>query len=90
VGMAAMPQGGGYWLAAADGSVFAFGNAQDFGSISGRAISRPVVAIVAGPGSGGYWLVAADGGVFTFGDAWYLGSMGATHLAAPVRGASSP
>jgi hypothetical protein len=70
--------------------VFAFGTAQNFGSTGGRAISRPVVAIVAGPGSGGYWLVAADGGVFSFGDAWYLGSMGATRLAAPVGGASSP
>jgi hypothetical protein len=88
--MAAMPQGGGYWLVSAAGAVAAFGNAENFGSMSGVRLDRPIVAVVAGPGSGGYWLIASDGGVFSFGDAWFSGSMGATHLASPVVGASSP
>jgi hypothetical protein len=32
VGMAATPDGGGYWLVAADGGVFTYGNARFFGS----------------------------------------------------------
>ena len=84
-----MAQGGGYWLVASDGGVFAFGNAQFFGSMGGHRISEPVVAVVAGPGSGGYWLLASDGGIFAFGDAQFLGSMGGVHLAAPVVGGSS-
>jgi hypothetical protein len=32
VGMAATPDGGGYWLVGQDGAVFNFGNAVDFGS----------------------------------------------------------
>ena len=31
VGMAATPAGGGYWLVAADGGIFAFGDAAFFG-----------------------------------------------------------
>jgi hypothetical protein len=32
VGMAAMPSGGGYWLVAADGGVFTYGDAPFFGA----------------------------------------------------------
>jgi hypothetical protein len=32
VGMAATADGGGYWLVAADGGVFAFGDARFFGA----------------------------------------------------------
>ena len=32
VGMAATPQGGGYWLVASDGGIFSFGNAGFHGS----------------------------------------------------------
>ena len=32
VGMAATPDGGGYWLVASDGGVFSFGNAAFHGS----------------------------------------------------------
>jgi len=74
---------------ASDGGVFAFGNAQYFGSMGGHRITRPVVAVLAGPGSGGYWLVASDGGIFSFGDAAFLGSTGDWRLAAPVVGGSS-
>ena len=36
VGMAATPDGGGYWLVASDGGVFAFGDATFYGSTGGR------------------------------------------------------
>ena len=90
-----------YWLAAADGGVFAFGGAPYYGSMVGRHLNAPVVGLaVDGPGflapdvavsrapieARGYWEVAGDGGVFAFGDAPFLGSMGARDLAAPVVG----
>ena len=35
VGMAATPDGGGYWLVAADGGIFTFGDARFYGSMGG-------------------------------------------------------
>jgi len=81
VGMAATPDGGGYWLVAADGGVFAFGDARFLGSTGALRLARPVVGMAATPDGGGYWLVAADGGVFAFGDARFLGSRGGLPLA---------
>lgn len=46
VGMAATPDGGGYWLVAADGGVFAFGDAQFHGSTGANPPAEPVVGIV--------------------------------------------
>ena len=66
--------GSGYWLVAADGGVFAFGDALFLGSMGGHVLDRPVVAMAATPSGQGYWLVAADGGVFAFGDAGFFGS----------------
>ncbi|MGQ0520045.1 MAG: hypothetical protein ACT4PX_02690, partial [Actinomycetota bacterium] len=45
--MTATPSGGGYWLVAADGGVFAFGDARFAGSAGGLRLASPVV------GSGG-------------------------------------
>ena len=45
VGMAAVPNGGGYWLVAADGGVFDFGDANFYGSLGGQKISAPIVAV---------------------------------------------
>jgi len=85
-GLAATPDGGGYWVAATDGEVSAAGDAACHGSQLGGPISGPVVAVAATPDGGGYWLADADGGVFAFGDAAFRGSMGGTPLAAPVVG----
>ncbi len=67
VGIAATPDGHGYWLVAGDGGVFSFGDARFYGSEGGRRLNQPVVGIAATPDGHGYWLVAADGGVFSFG-----------------------
>ncbi|HLG67302.1 MAG TPA: hypothetical protein VKV36_05445, partial [Acidimicrobiales bacterium] len=77
---------GGYWLVAADGGVFAFGNAGFFGSMGGRALNAPVVGMAATRDAGGYWLVAADGGIFSFGGAGFFGSMGGRALNQPIVG----
>ena len=39
VGMAATPDGGGYWLVAADGGIFSYGDAQFFGSTGLACVS---------------------------------------------------
>jgi hypothetical protein len=72
--VAATPSGRGYWLVAADGGVFAFGDAGFFGSTGDLALQAPVVAIAPTPTARGYRLFAADGGVFAFGDAAFLGA----------------
>ena len=84
VGMAALPDGSGYWLVAGDGGVFAFGDARFRGSLGRVQLARPIVAMAATPDGRGYWLVASDGGVFAFGDARFFGSLGRVHLVTPV------
>ncbi|MGC8512913.1 MAG: beta strand repeat-containing protein [Acidimicrobiales bacterium] len=79
----------GYWLAAADGGIFTFGDANYYGSMGGQHLNAPIVSITPTPDGKGYWLAAADGGIFTFGDANYYGSMGGQHLNAPVVGIGS-
>ncbi len=78
--MASTPSGDGYWMVAADGGVFAFGDARFHGSIpgvlpSGVSLASEIVDIEPTPSGDGYWLLGADGGVFTFGDAEYAGSL---------------
>ena len=68
VGMAATPDGGGYWLVAKDGGIFFFGDAAFFGSAAGIHLNQPVVGLAASAGSG-YRLVASDGGIFDYGSA---------------------
>jgi hypothetical protein len=86
VGMAATPDGRGYWNVAADGGMFAFGDASFHGSMGGLPLTRPVVGMAATSDGKGYWEVASDGGLFAFGDASFHGSMGGQHLAQPVVG----
>jgi hypothetical protein len=77
--------GHGYYQVAADGGVFAFGDAQFHGSMGGQPLNDPIVGIAATPDGGGYWLVAADGGVFAFGDAQFYGSMGEKPSGTPIE-----
>ncbi|HEX9529623.1 MAG TPA: hypothetical protein VF954_00700, partial [Acidimicrobiales bacterium] len=74
VGMAATPDGGGYWLVGPDGGVLSFGEARFFGSTGDTKLRSPVVGVVSAPDGGGYWLAARDGGVFAFGGARFFGS----------------
>jgi hypothetical protein len=82
--MATTADGKGYWLAAADGGVFAFGDAPFRGSLGSLRLSGPIVAMAATPDGQGYWLAGLDGGIFAFGDAAYLGSLGAMRLTQPI------
>ncbi|MBF6558235.1 MAG: hypothetical protein IVW52_19205, partial [Acidimicrobiales bacterium] len=86
VGMAATPDGKGYWEVASDGGVFSFGDAAFFGSTGALTLNKPVVGMAATPDGKGYWEVASDGGVFSFGDAAFFGSTGALTLNKPVVG----
>jgi len=70
------PSGGSYWLAGADGGVFAFGHAGYYGSLPALGVSVGDVRSVVSTADGrGYWMVAADGGLFGFGDAAFHGSL---------------
>jgi hypothetical protein len=84
--MASTADGKGYWLVAADGGVFAFGDAAFLGSMGGTPLVAPVTGMASTNSGQGYWLVAADGGIFTFGDAVFHGSIGGTVLNDPVVG----
>ena len=86
VGVAATPDGNGYWVVGSDGGIFTFGDAAFYGSEGGTQLNAPIVGLAATPDGKGYWLVAADGGIFTFGDAPFYGSTGALHLNAPIVG----
>ena len=56
VGMAATPDGEGYWMVASDGGIFSLGDARSYGSEGGTKIDAPVVGIAATPAATGYWL----------------------------------
>ena len=88
VGIAPLSNGSGYWEAEADGTVAAFGNAQNFGSAN-VPLASPIVGIAATPDGGGYWLVGSDGGIFSFGDAQFYGSTGNLRLNSPIVGMTS-
>ena len=55
----------GYWMAGADGAVFAFGGVADLGD----APTGDVIDLEPTPTGNGYWIVTRDGTVFHFGDA---------------------
>jgi hypothetical protein len=86
VGDAAAPADSGYWLAAANGGVYAFGPGTRYhGGASNLSLDEPIVGMAADAATGGYWLVARDGGVLSY-DAPFFGSKGGQPLNAPVVG----
>jgi ribosomal protein L24E len=76
----------GYWFVAADGGIFAFGDAKFYGSTGNVKLNKPIVGMAASPSGNGYWLVATDGGIFAFGDARFFGSTGNVKLNKPIVG----
>jgi hypothetical protein len=64
--MAADPDGVGYWLAAADGGVFAF-DASFYGSAAGKVAAGDHVTGITANSDGGYMLATARGATFSFG-----------------------
>ncbi len=75
----------GYWLAAADAGVFAFGAATFHGSGADTHLNAPVVGMASTP-AGGYWLVGSDGGVYSYDGAPFFGSLGGDPPAVPIVG----
>lgn len=63
----------GYWVVAADGSVFGFGDASSPGNTPVGTL--PAVDIEATPMGNGYWIVDSAGHVFAFGDARHAGGV---------------
>jgi CHAP domain len=86
---ASTPGDQGYWLAGANGGVYAEGNAGFYGSLGALHLQGPIVGMAATPDGKGYWLAALDGGVFALGDARFYGSMGGTPLNQPIVGMAS-
>jgi hypothetical protein len=66
VGMAATPDGQGYWLVASDGGIFSFGDAPFYGSASGACSSTTAIGMSVDPFTGGYWILTAARGVYNY------------------------
>ena len=83
--MAATPDDRGYWLVSSDGTVFHYGDAHFYGSVStgherGHKVPAHIVAIAATPDGRGYWLVVSDGAVLRYGDAHLYGRATRDHV----------
>ena len=77
VGMVPSSDGGGYFMVASDGGVFAFGDAKFEGSCPGiGGCAGPAVAVMPDASGAGYWIVTSNGLVYAFGDATYFGAPG--------------
>jgi PKD repeat protein len=75
VGMVPSADDGGYFMVAADGGVFAFGDARFAGSCPGiGGCGGQAVSVMPDATGDGYWLVTATGNVYAFGDAPYFGA----------------
>jgi len=66
VGIAATPDGKGYWLVGADGGVFTFGDAGFYGSDGAAVPTPPIAAMSPAQNDNGYWLLEPDGVSYSF------------------------
>ncbi len=88
VGMVPSVNRRGYFMVAADGGVFAFGDAKFEGSCPGIGVcSGTAVAVMPDHTGNGYWLVTRTGAVYSFGDAPFYGAPGSQ--ASPVVNAAA-
>jgi hypothetical protein len=88
VGMVPSSDGGGYFMVAADGGVFAFGDATFEGSCPGiGGCAGAAVTVMPDASGNGYWLVTATGHIYTFGNASSFGAPGpqSTPVTSAVR-----
>ena len=77
VGMVPSSDGGGYFMVASDGGVFAFGDAKFAGSCPGiGGCNGAAVAVMPDATGNGYWVVTSSGSVYPFGDAVDYGAPG--------------
>ena len=77
VGIVPSHDGGGYFMVASDGGVFAFGDAHFAGSCPGiGGCSGSAVDVMPDASGNGYWIVTSSGNVYGFGDAANYGSPG--------------
>ncbi len=65
-GINATSNGRGYWLVAADGGIFTFGNAGFFGSVGGGCMPTDTVALISNKNINGYFIATRDGQVRAF------------------------
>ena len=87
VAMVPSSDGGGYFMVASDGGVFAFGDARFAGSCPGMGgCSGAAVSVVPDASGNGYWLVTQTGNVYAFGDARFYGAPG--NQGSPVTSAA--
>jgi hypothetical protein len=84
VGAGGTPTGKGYWMAGRDGGIFAYGDAQFYGSMGGKKLNAPIISVATTATGKGYWMAGRDGGIFAYGDAQFYGSMGGKKLNAPI------
>jgi len=66
VGITSTPDGHGYWLVAADGGVFSFGDARFYGSLGSQPPSTGVVGLFSTITGSGYTIVSGNGTTTTF------------------------
>ncbi|MEM9035713.1 MAG: S8 family serine peptidase [Actinomycetota bacterium] len=85
VGAALTAEHEGYWIVTADGEVFPYGDAIDWGEPT-LAAGATVVAIEPAPDGRGYWIASSDGAVLPFGSARSFGSMAGQPLNQPIVG----
>jgi myo-inositol-hexaphosphate 3-phosphohydrolase len=83
-----VPGGEGYWMAATDGRVFAFGDAVHHGQAASPP-PFPVAGMAATANGGGYWLVTARGTVLRFGNAGDHGDLTGIAINRPIVGMAS-
>lgn len=83
-GIAATPDGHGYWVVDGNGRIYSFGDAVNVGATKEYHTADPVVAIAATPDGHGYWEATASGRVFHYGDAAYKGEATQNHPGDPV------
>ena len=77
VGVVPSADGGGYFMVASDGGVFAFGDAHFSGSCPGvGGCAGAAVAVLPDASGNGYWVITSTGNVYAFGNAAYYGGPG--------------